>query len=100
MITGTIELGDWLVTRRVLNKIGEDQVAELLARHQGGDWGDVCEDSREINQQALVCGDTIISLYCLPAGNVLIDTEPDRSATRVFFIEEQDEVWKEQHEQQ
>ena len=57
--------------------------AELLARHQSGDWGDVLpEDTRE-NELSVLQGFRILSSY--PVGEdgekVWIITEADRSST-------------------
>jgi len=37
--------------------------AEFLNRHVRGDWGKCCEDSKELNTEALTTGDRILSVY-------------------------------------
>jgi hypothetical protein len=80
-----VDLGMVLVTPGVLNTLDEAWVAELLARHQGGDWGDVGAEDRRLNDQALKNGGRLFSAYDTEAGRVWIITEADRSATTVLL---------------
>ena len=64
--------------------------AELLERHQEGDWGEVPpEDARE-NERSLEYGWRVLSSY--PLGNdgekVWVITEADRSSTCILLPEE------------
>lgn len=64
---------------------------ELLARHLGGDWGDLDRDDRRMNDAALRSGeDRIFSAYTLPATSqtVWIITEADRSVTTALLPDE------------
>jgi hypothetical protein len=64
--------------------------AELLARHQGGDWGEVPpEDSRE-NELSVLQGFRIVSSYQVGAEgkSLWIITEADRSSTCILLPEE------------
>lgn len=36
---------------------------EFLARHVTGDWGDVCDDDKSLNDQSLIDGSRILSAY-------------------------------------
>ena len=38
---------------------------EFLQRHIGGDWGDLCEEDRQANDQALADGSRLLSAYKL-----------------------------------
>jgi hypothetical protein len=38
---------------------------ELLRRHVAKDWGDLCEEDRQANEQALVDGSRLLSAYHL-----------------------------------
>jgi hypothetical protein len=61
----------------------------LLARHLQGDWGDMCADDRQANDEALTNGSRIFSAYKLPCGaKVWIITEADRSSTTILLPEE------------
>lgn len=58
---------------------------QLLARHQGGDWGDVDETTRERNSESLQAGLLLYSRYLLQDGaEILVETAGDRSVTVVF----------------
>lgn len=41
---------------------------ELLRRHVAKDWGDLCEEDRQANEQALVDGSRLLSAYKLKDG--------------------------------
>ncbi len=63
--------------------------AEFLARHAAGDWGDVCEEDRRLNDEALVDGSRILSAYRTAKGVKLwVITEADRSSTVILRPEE------------
>jgi hypothetical protein len=58
---------------------------ELLARHQSGDWGDLCAEDRKMNDRDLREGGRLFSAYDTPAGRVWIITEADRSVTTILL---------------
>jgi hypothetical protein len=61
----------------------------LLARHAIGDWGELCTQDREMNQEALARGGRLMSVYTLTSGAKLwCITEADRSATTLLLPEE------------
>jgi hypothetical protein len=63
--------------------------AEFLARHQAGDWGDLCPEDRRANEQALRQGARLLSAYHTAKGVKLwIITEADRSSTCILLPEE------------
>jgi hypothetical protein len=71
----------------VLARAGTDP-AELLGRHQAGDWGDVPpEDARE-NRLPLRDGFRILSSYEVTGERLWIITEADRSSTCILRPEE------------
>lgn len=58
---------------------------EFLTRHVRGDWGDVCEEDAEANEQALQDGSRILSSYRTKLDEKLwIITEADRSSSCVL----------------
>jgi len=64
-------------------------VLPYVRRHASGDWGDVSEEDRRANDDAVVTGARLFSAYELPAGARLwIITEADRSATTVLRPDE------------
>jgi len=61
----------------------------LLDRHVRGDWGDLCEEDRQMNAEALSAGGRLLSAYALPDDTrVWIITEADRSATTLLLPHE------------
>ncbi len=61
----------------------------LLDRHVRGDWGELCDEDRRMNAEALPAGGRLLSAYALPDGTRLwIITEADRSATTLLLPEE------------
>ncbi len=62
---------------------------EFLARHQKGDWGDVCEDDRQENELSVKEGFRILSAYRTAKDEKLwVITEADRSSTTVLLPSE------------
>ena len=68
-----------------------------LARHQAGDWGQVCEEDRGSNDDAIRFGGRILSAYPIDpskpckgwgANTLWIITEADRSVTTFLLPEE------------
>lgn len=88
MSTARFPLGQTLATPgalEALEQAGQDPV-ELLARHQGGDWGDLAEEDRRENELSLAQGFRLLSAYHLTTGvKVWIITESDRSATTILL---------------
>ena len=78
------ELGQVVATPgalEALEKSGQSPAA-FLSRHARGDWGDLCEEDKQLNDQALLDGSRILSSY--RTGNderIWIITEADRSST-------------------
>lgn len=62
---------------------------EFLARHERGDWGDLCDEDREENELSLKAGFRLLSAYELKTGvKIWVITEWDRSATTMLLPEE------------
>lgn len=61
-----------------------------LLRHLAGDWGDLCDDDRQLNDAALKSGaDRLFSSYQVEPGLKLwIITEWDRSVTTLLLPSE------------
>ena len=63
--------------------------AELLQRHQSGDWGNVPPDDAEENLCAIQYGGRLLSSYTLNGNEKLwIITEADRSVTTLLLPQE------------
>jgi len=82
-------LGRTFITPGALEKLSQVDVAEALARHLAGDWGEVCPEDARANERALVEDARLLSVYHGSNGTKFwIITEADRSATTVLLPEE------------
>ena len=84
-------LGQVVATPGALASLTTNQVdiKTLLQRHASGDWGDVCEEDRASNDNALKQGDRLLSSYLLSdACKIWVITEWDRSVTTVLLPED------------
>ena len=67
---------------------------EVLDRHHRGDWGDVCPDDAQLNEDALVDGSRLMSVYRTSRGVKLwiiteaADDAGHRIATTILLPEE------------
>lgn len=68
---------------------GQDAM-HYIRRHQRGDWGDVCREDAQANEDAVRLGMRILSVYYLPPESIKIYviTEHDRSLTTMLLAEE------------
>lgn len=57
----------------------------LLHRHQTGDWGELCEEDRVSNEDALLTHSRILSSYQIGQDKIWIITEADRSLTTILL---------------
>jgi hypothetical protein len=60
-------LGQILATPGALEALGRNNTTGLgyLQRHASGDWGVLCEEDKQANQEALQSGSRIMSAYLL-----------------------------------
>lgn len=91
------ELGQIVSTPGALEACSNVQLHKCLVRHLTGDWGCVCAEDREANDEALSEGERLLSAYPIdPAkpsegfgkNTLWIITEADRSATTFLLPEE------------
>lgn len=88
-----LESGQLAATSGVSEWMSEDFDAAVfvnvsLQRHLNGDWGDIDEDDKILNDAAARHGHRVLSQYKSWDKTVLIVTEYDRSVTTVLFPEE------------
>jgi hypothetical protein len=82
-------LGEVVITRHALEAIPPGEVRAALARHAAGDWGDLCDEDRQLNDQSVEEEDRLLSAYRDTAGTKFwIITEADRSVTTVLLPED------------
>ena len=84
-------LGQTVSTPGALEALEEagHTAGEFLVRHALGDWGDLCDEDRQANDEALKQGFRLLSAYRLNDGTrIWIITEADRSVTTLLLPEE------------
>jgi len=70
------------------------KATEFLQRHARGDWGDVCEENRQANDQALLDGSRLLSAYRTSLDEKLwiiteaVDDSGKRAATTILLPSE------------
>ena len=84
------EMGRTVGTATVVALLEEAGVSpqSLLERHHRGDWGDLTEDDRQRNEEALVEGGRLLSVYFVRDQKIYIITEVDRSVTTIMLASE------------
>jgi hypothetical protein len=85
-----IETGQIVATPNALENVPELDMALALDRHTKGDWGDLTDEDRQANDDAITNGGRLLSSYrTVPSGTKFwIITEADRSATTVLLPED------------
>ena len=82
-------LGQTVITRGGAEALTNDDVRGALRRHHCGDWGDLDDEDKGTNEQALQNGARLLSASQAGDGTKFwIITEADRSATTVLLPEE------------
>jgi len=99
VINAVFSTGQIVATRGVYDLASENSdfaqfIQKSLNRHVKGDWGDVDDEDKETNNQALKQGTRLLSTYNdgrFPkrgVATIWIITEADRSATTILFPDE------------
>lgn len=78
-------LGQFYMTPEAM-KLDLEDVTIALRRHHNGDWGDVCAEDGEANENALRFGGRLFSVYHDRKGvKFWIITEADRNMTTALL---------------
>ena len=84
-----LQLGELLITRGAKEKLHLPDAVNAIVRHQNGDYGEVSEEDKEANREALETGDRLLSAYIDRNGvRFWIITEADRYCTTVLLPED------------
>ena len=84
-----LSLGRTVITTNAQNVLTDSDIDNALNRHQYGDWGELCEEDRQVNEDALKDGNRILSVYISSGGKRFwVITEADRSCTTVLMPED------------
>ena len=88
------KLGRLVMTRGISDTIAENEVFKkevmnCLGRYIRKDWGDMCDEDKQLNDMAVINDDErILAAYNTTEGKIYIITEHDRSYTTVVFSHE------------
>jgi hypothetical protein len=88
---GTFPLGQVVATPGALEALENagHTPQEFLDRHVAGDWGEVSDHDRQENEDALLHGFRLLSVYMTRLGEKLwVLTEADRSSTTFLLPHE------------
>lgn len=81
--------GRIVVTKGVQSEISANDVLVALIRHVKGDWGDVSDRDRELNEKGMLYELRLFSIYHASNGKKFwIITEYDRSHTTILLPDE------------
>jgi hypothetical protein len=86
-------LGQVVMTRGVMqfcleNSVDSEDLTSCLRRHQCGDWGNMCDEDKQTNNEAVRYGNRVMSEYSLQNERIWVITEHDRSVTTILLPEE------------
>jgi hypothetical protein len=82
------QLGNVVATPAALDALNMRQMVALLSRHRTGDWGDLCDEDRAANDEAVAGEGRILSAYTVGDVKLWVITEWDRSVTTLLLPEE------------
>lgn len=85
------DLGQIVITPGALDAFDEtgQDWAVFAVRHVTGDWGDLDEEDKRANEDALTLGNRLLSVYHLSDGTkIYIITECDRSYSTILLPSE------------
>lgn len=89
-----LTLGTTVMTRGIATVCEEDEtfakeVRDAFTKYCECDWGDLCKEDSQMNDEALENGnDRILAHYKTSRDDIYIITEWDRSATTILFTHE------------
>ena len=90
----TFKLGKLVATKAIAVAMEENnkflkEVHGALDRYITKDWGEMCKEDKDMNDEALKTGDDrIFASYETSRGKIYIITEWDRSYTTILFADE------------
>jgi hypothetical protein len=88
IVAGGFSLGQLVVTRNTAGRLTPEEIAEGVARHARGDWGDVSPEDAAENDLSLREGFRLLSAYGRGQRRFWVITEADRSLTTVLLPED------------
>lgn len=84
-----VPLGRVVATANAMRSVPQSEMSAGLMRHAAHDWGEVCQEDKQINDDAALGGDRLLSAYTSANGTKFwIITEWDRSVTTILLPED------------
>ncbi len=81
--------GQIMATRNAVGTLPALEILHALNRHILGDWGDLCKEDWQANEDALASGGRLLSVYHTASGlKFYVITEWNRMATTVLLPED------------
>lgn len=84
----SFRVGQLVTTRGAAEFLEPKDVQEALNRYTSCDWGDLDDEDKQMNDQAVILGDRIVAKYIIKGTAFYIITEADRSLTTILLPEE------------
>lgn len=85
----SVALGQVLATTLAREILSDVEIHNTLQRLAKGNWGDVCSEDYQANEEALLTSARLLSMYFTEQNvKFWIITEADRSATTILLPEE------------
>jgi hypothetical protein len=87
---GGFKLGTVIATPGARETFSGSYLASCVTRHASGDWGELTEKERRLNDVALEEGEPLVSFFRHPVGErgLFIITTAERSKTTILLPEE------------
>jgi hypothetical protein len=85
VIPTRLDLGETYTTRGIVERLKHEQIHQLFVRHATSDWGECYEEDAQENEEALVLGNRVMSMYSFEGERIYVITEADRSSTCILF---------------
>ena len=89
------QLGKTVITPGAIDILAKHGTTpeSLLQKHQSGDWGDICQEDANLNDEAVGNGDPerqgrLLSSYKTGSDTIWVITEWDRSVTTLLLPSE------------
>lgn len=85
--------GQIVVTRGIADRLANDisfakEVAGAITRYRMHDWGNLSEEDKQLNEEALLTKDRIMGAYEFGSDKIWIITDPGHEVTTILFPDE------------
>ncbi len=85
LVVATAGIDSWVKEKPESRTPG---IVAAVLRHRTGDWGEVCDEDKQLNDEAVDGEGRVLSAYTIDGEKVWVITERDRSVTTILFPRE------------